>query len=86
MVTNFSIAKSVLPAFSPSASKYRSLAPFFSASLLLQKKFHSETSYPEITFRVTAEEMYLLDKKIEKINIMDENLYHLKISYRENNK
>lgn len=26
------------------------------------------------------------DKKIEKINLMDENQYHLKISYRQNNK
>lgn len=26
------------------------------------------------------------NKKIDKINLMDENQYHLKISYRENNK
>jgi hypothetical protein len=34
----------------------------------------------------TGKQIPLGDKKIEKINIMDENLYHLKISYRENNK
>jgi hypothetical protein len=34
----------------------------------------------------TGKSILLGDKKIEKINLMDENQYHLKISYRENNK